>query len=105
MSFTIICGNQADKRRASTRWLWQLDANLGTRRLATRRKLDHLGNELRNFPPINRKNRVSRAQDLNLARGSNKRRLPAGHKDASPRARLPANNKTGLPAIVVGFAM
>ena len=38
-----------------------------------------------------------------LAMGSNKRRLSAGHKDASQRARLPANNKTGLPR--VGFAI
>src|SRR6267142_6918961 len=36
-------------------------------------------------------------QDLNPARGSTKRRLPAGHKDSSPRTRLPANGKTGLP--------
>ena len=45
-------------------------------------------------------NRVLRAQDLNLARGSNKWRLPAGHKDASLRARLPAaempSSETGI---------
>jgi hypothetical protein len=49
---------------------------------------------------INRKNRVLRAEDLNLARGSNKWRLPAGHKDASLRARLPAaempSSETGI---------
>jgi len=37
---------------------------------------------------------------LDLSQGSNKRRLPADHKDASQRATLPANNKTGL-----GFAL
>jgi hypothetical protein len=42
-----------------------------------------------------RKDRVLRVQDLNLARGSSKRRLPAGHKYVSQRARLPANNKQG----------
>lgn len=35
---------------------------------------------------------------MNLAGGSNKRRVPVGHKDASQRARLPANNKAGYQA-------
>src|SRR3977135_810840 len=41
--------------------------------------------------------RWRRVQAYTPARGSTKRRLPAGHKDSSPRTRLPANGKTGLP--------
>jgi hypothetical protein len=39
--------------------------------------------------------RVLRAQDLNLPKGWNKWRFPAGPRDASLRARLPANDKQG----------